>query len=66
MTDDAGKTVDLGKTADRTRINVDRDFELLDWSQAFGVTSWEVKAAVKKVGPVAKDVARALGSNNRI
>jgi hypothetical protein len=52
--------------ADRERINVNEDYELRDWSAKLGVTSWEVKAAVRKVGPMAKDVARALGSNARL
>ncbi len=51
---------------DRARINVNEDYELRDWSAKLGVTSWEVKAAVRKVGPMAKDVARALGSNTRL
>ena len=54
------------ESADRTRINVNEAYELQDWSAKLGVTSWEVKAAVRKVGPLAKDVARALGSNARI
>lgn len=62
MTDDKTKT---GR-ADRERINVNEDYELRDWSAKLGVTSWEVKAAVRKVGPMAKDVARALGSNARL
>jgi hypothetical protein len=48
------------------RININEEPELQDWSAKLGVTSWEVKAAVRKVGPVAKDVARVLGSNARI
>ena len=48
------------------RINVNEEYDLQDWSAKLGVTSWEVKAAVRKVGPVAKDVARALGSNARL
>jgi hypothetical protein len=52
--------------ADRERININEDYELRDWSAKLGVTSWEVKAAVRKVGPMAKDVARALGSNARL
>ena len=62
MSDD--KTI-VGRI-DRARINVNEDYELRDWSAKLGVTSWEVKAAVRKVGPMAKDVARALGSNARI
>ena len=49
--------------ADRERINVHEDYELRSWSRKFGVTRWEVKAAVRKVGPMARDVARQLGSN---
>ena len=62
MSDDKTKT---GK-ADRIRINIEEEYELSDWSAKLGVTRWEVKAAVRKVGPMAKDVARELGSNARI
>ena len=56
MADDKTKT---GK-ADRDRINVNEDYELRDWCKKFGVSEGELKAAVKKVGPMAKDVAKAL------
>jgi hypothetical protein len=48
------------------RINVEEAAALEGWSARLGVTSWEVKAAVRKVGPMARDVARVLGSNVRI
>lgn len=48
------------------RIDVTEQHALKHWSAKLGVTHWEVKAAVRKVGPLAKDVARALGSNARI
>ncbi|HVO03825.1 MAG TPA: DUF3606 domain-containing protein [Candidatus Cybelea sp.] len=51
---------------DRARINIDEEYELRQWSARLGVTPWEVRAAVRKVGPVARDVARALGSSIRI
>jgi hypothetical protein len=54
------------RSADRARIDIDKDHDLLDWSQTFGVTRWELKAAVRKVGPLARDVGRALGSSVRI
>lgn len=41
---------------DRDRINVNEDYELRDWSEKFGVSKDELKAAVKAVGPIAKDV----------
>ena len=43
-------------TADRDRINVNEDYELRGWSEKFGVSKDELKAAVKEVGPMAKDV----------
>jgi hypothetical protein len=57
MADDKSKT---GK-ADRDRINVNEPYELRDWSNKFGCTPGELKAAVQKVGPMAKDVQKHLG-----
>jgi hypothetical protein len=69
MADDISKTGTIQRSWEKQggdRINIEESFELQDWSAKLGVTSWEVKAAVRKVGPVAKDVARALGSNARL
>jgi hypothetical protein len=67
MADEKTKTGRITRVmADGQRINIDEEHELKDWSAKLGVTHWEVKAAVRKVGPVAKDVAQALGSNARI
>ena len=41
---------------DRDRINVNEDYELQHWSEKFGVSHDELKAAVKAVGTSAKDV----------
>jgi hypothetical protein len=46
---------------DRKRIDVSQDYECRYWSEKFGVSADELKRAVMKVGPVADDVARALG-----
>jgi hypothetical protein len=59
MADDKSKT---GKP-DRDRINTSEAYELADWSRKFGVSPEELKAAVARVGPMAKDVARALGKS---
>ena len=48
---------------DRDRINVDEAYELRDWTKRFGASEGELKAAVKKVGPMARDVAKALGKS---
>jgi hypothetical protein len=67
MADDNTMTGTIKRAGtDRERINVNEEYELSDWSAKLGVTRWEVKAAVRKVGPMARDVARALGSNARI
>jgi len=45
---------------DRDRIDVNEDYELRDWSKKFGVSKEELAAAVKRVGPIAKDVEAEL------
>ena len=45
---------------DRTRINVNEDYELRDWSKKLGVTPDQLKAAVKSVGPSAAAVEKHL------
>jgi hypothetical protein len=45
---------------DRSRINVNEEYELRDWSKKFGVTAEQLKAAVKKVGTSAADVQKEL------
>ena len=61
MSDDRSKT---GK-ADRIRINVEQEHELRDWSAKFHVTEDELRAAVDKVGVMAKDVERELAAHGR-
>jgi predicted DNA-binding protein YlxM (UPF0122 family) len=56
MADNKTKT---GK-ADRDRINTSEDYELNDWAKHFGVSKDKIKQAVKKVGPMVKDVEREL------
>ena len=46
---------------DRTRINVNEDYELRDWSKKFGVSPEELKEAVAKVGNNVADVRKHLG-----
>ena len=46
---------------DRTRININEDYELRDWSKKFGVLPEELKKAVAKVGNNAADVRKHLG-----
>lgn len=46
--------------ADASRINVHEDYEVRYWSQKFGVTADQLKAAVKSAGVMAKDVEAKL------
>lgn len=45
---------------DRKRINLSEAYEVRDWSQKFGVTEDQLRAAVAKVGSMADDVEREL------
>lgn len=45
---------------DRTRISLDEDYEVRDWSKKFNVSEEQLKAAVKAVGNEAKDVEEHL------
>jgi len=60
MADDRTKT---GK-ADRIRINIEEDYERRDWAKKFGVSEDRLREAVKKVGPMAQQVAEEL--NKRV
>jgi len=56
---------EMSKTAkaDRDRIKVKEDYELRHWSHKFNVSEQVLRAAVKKVGPMGKDVAKELGKS---
>ena len=46
--------------ADGTRVNVGEDYEVSYWCGKFGCTAEQLKAAVKNVGVMARDVEAAL------
>jgi hypothetical protein len=56
MSDDKSKV----GAPDRDRINTHEDYEVRHWSKKFGVSADELKAAVAKVGPMAKAVEAHL------
>jgi len=56
MGDDKSKT----GPADSTRVNVHEDYEVTYWTKKFGCTADQLKAAVKAVGVMAKDVEAHL------
>ena len=47
---------------DRTRINVNQDYELRDWAKKFGVTPEQLKEAMQAVGDQAEAVEVHLRS----
>ncbi|MCU1325291.1 MAG: hypothetical protein JWN34_661 [Bryobacterales bacterium] len=55
--DDTTKT----RPHDAQRININERYELQYWTEKFGCTIDELKAAVAKVGVMAADVERELG-----
>lgn len=57
MSDDKSKT----GWQDDSKINVNEDYELRDWSKKLGVTPQQLKDAVKAVGPGAGKVRKHLG-----
>jgi hypothetical protein len=56
MADDKSKT----RPEDAERVNVHEGYELEYWSKKFGCTKDQLKAAVNKVGVMAKDVEKDL------
>jgi len=50
---------------DRDRINLSEDYEVQDWKKKFGVSSQDLREAVKKVGNVAKDVEAYLKNGKK-
>jgi hypothetical protein len=45
---------------DRTRINVNQEHELRYWTEKFGCTADELRAAVSAVGPMAEAVEQQV------
>ena len=56
MSDDKSKS----GGQDRSRISLSDDYEVRDWSEKFGVTPEQLKAAVGAVGNEAKAVEEHL------
>jgi hypothetical protein len=46
---------------DRSRINLNEDYEVSYWSERFGITKEQLKKAVEKVGNSPEDIARLVG-----
>jgi len=57
MTDDKTQRV----PRDAERVNVNEDYEVRYWCEKWGVSEQQLRDAVKRVGVMSKDVAKALG-----
>ena len=57
MSDDKSKR----GAGDRSRINLEQDYEVRDWTKSLGVSEAELTAAVKAVGNSAEKVKEYLG-----
>ena len=51
--------------SDRSRIDVNQDYELSDWAEKFGVTTEQLKLAVAAVGDRADKVAMYLAQTQK-
>jgi hypothetical protein len=49
--------------ADRTRINVNEDYEVAYWTKELGVSADRLKELVAKHGVMTADVRKALGKH---
>jgi hypothetical protein len=58
---------DLGNRGgqDRTRIDVNQDYELRDWAKSLNTTPEKIKEAVQAVGDRADKVREYLGQRGR-
>ena len=50
---------------DRSRINVNEDYEVRDWTKSLGVSEEELRKAVAEVGDQADKVREYLGKKER-
>jgi len=50
---------------DRSRIDVNEEWELRYWSNKLGVSADELKQAVKQLGDRAEDIERHFASRNQ-
>jgi len=47
------------------RLNVDEEYELIDWTERFGVSADKLREAVKMVGDQVTDVVKYLMDGNK-
>jgi len=56
-----GHMADKGSKREKAeRVNINEPYELADWTTKWGVSADKIREAVRKVGPLAKDVLKEL------
>ena len=58
MTDDTSES----RLGDRSKINLEEEWEVAFWTSRLGLTREQLAAIVKEAGPVVFDVMKKLGS----
>lgn len=55
-----------GSRQDQKRLNIDEEYELMDWTERYGVSPDRIREAVRAVGDRVSDVVKYLmnGSNS--
>ncbi len=51
---------DVNKCEKTERVNLNEPYELADWTMKWGFNADKIRDAVRKVGPIAKDVLKEL------
>ena len=49
---------------DRTRVNVNQDYEARYWASKWGISQDELRTAVAKVGPLVADLERHFAARS--
>ena len=49
---------------DRTRVNIDQDYEAKYWAEKWGISQEELRSAVVKIGPMVSDLERHFASRS--
>ena len=52
-------------TQENKRLNIDEEYEIMDWTERYGVSADKIREAVKAVGDRVSDVVRYLMDGNK-
>ena len=52
-------------TQESKRLNIDEEYEIMDWTERYGVSAEKIREAVKAVGDRVSDVVRYLMDGNK-